>query len=178
MQVQESTRSDEFRSLRLKGVRIVLGGFPKMAKMVRVTLSMSPELLAQFDRTQAGLCSPNRSESVRRLMQSQVSCEVWNEEKREVVATLTLIYECRCSDLARRLTALQHEGLDLIVATNRVHLDTELCMEVLIMKGRADRLSDLATRIGGTRGVVHGGLVVAMTDGVSKALILGQEPWK
>ncbi len=103
-------------------------------------------------------------------MQDAITSETLCCEDRIVVATLTLNYRHSCIDLARRLTAIQHDGLELVVSTTRVHIDADRCLEVLILKGRVADLSDLASRLCGTRGVLHGELVVATTDGASRVL--------
>ncbi len=138
-----------------------------MAKTIRVTLSMNSDLLEQFDRTRTGRCASNRSEAVRLLMQDSITPETSNKDDRDVAATLTLTYGSHCSELVRRLTELQHQVLDLVVSTTRVHLEAGLCMEVIILKGRSARLSDFASRLGGTKGVWHGGLVVASSESAS-----------
>jgi CopG family nickel-responsive transcriptional regulator len=49
------------------------------------------------------------------------------------------------------------------MAATHVHLDHHNCLEVVIMKGKAGDLNDLANGILSLRGVKHGQLVVTST---------------
>ena len=59
-------------------------------------------------------------------------------------------------DLARRLTQMQHDEHDIIIATLHVHLDHHNCLEVLILKGEAARVRALADKLISCKGVKHG----------------------
>jgi CopG family transcriptional regulator, nickel-responsive regulator len=74
------------------------------------------------------------------------------------VATLTYVYDHHVTDLQTRLTSLQHKH-DIVLSAMHVHLDHHDCIEVLVMKGRADEIRKLADVILGARGVKHGQLV-------------------
>ena len=58
--------------------------------------------------------------------------------------------------LARRLTQMQHDEHDIIIATLHVHLDHHNCLEVLILKGEAARVRALADKLISCKGVKHG----------------------
>jgi CopG family nickel-responsive transcriptional regulator len=61
---------------------------------------------------------------------------------------------------------MQHELGDQVRSTMHVHLDTERCLEVIVMRGRADRLQKAAETLFATRGVLQGSIeIVADTSG-------------
>ena len=60
--------------------------------------------------------------------------------------------------LPGRLTAAQHHHYGQIISSLHVHLDHDHCLEVLVVRGRARALRDLAERLIATRGVKHGRL--------------------
>ena len=66
-------------------------------------------------------------------------------------------------DLTRRLDEVQHDYTDEIVSTMHVHLDHHNCLEILALKGRGERVYELADRLLGLRGVKHGELTCAAT---------------
>jgi CopG family transcriptional regulator, nickel-responsive regulator len=78
----------------------------------------------------------------------------------EAVGALTLVYDHHTRDLSERLTRLQHELGDDVRAALHVHLSHDLCLEVVVMRGKSDRLQALADRILAIRGVKHGGIQI------------------
>ena len=59
-------------------------------------------------------------------------------------------------DLAERLTALQHDHHDLVVASTHVHLDHENCLETVMLRGRTEVVRRFADALIAERGVRHG----------------------
>ena len=78
----------------------------------------------------------------------------------EGVAALTLVYDHRVRDLSEKLTELQHQLGDDVRAALHIHLDHDLCLEVVVMHGKSDRLKLIADRILAMRGVKHGGIEI------------------
>ena len=60
-----------------------------------------------------------------------------------------------------RLTDLQHGQLDRVVTTTHVHLDQRRCLEVILLRGPAGQIRELADNLIGTKGVETGRLVLA-----------------
>ena len=77
------------------------------------------------------------------------------------MGVVTLIYDHHVSRIARRLTDLQHHHLDRVVTTTHVHLDEHRCLEVILLRGPARQIRDLADDLIGTKGVETGRLVLA-----------------
>ena len=71
------------------------------------------------------------------------------------VGVLTYIYSHDQRELSQRLLHLEHERHTEVISTVHIHLDHDSCFEVLIMRGRADRLRSLADKLMATRGVRH-----------------------
>ena len=82
--------------------------------------------------------------------------EEWHQADGQGAGTLTLVYDHHKNDLARRLTQMQHDEHDIIIATLHVHLDHHNCLEVLILKGEAARVRALADKLISCKGVKHG----------------------
>jgi CopG family nickel-responsive transcriptional regulator len=87
----------------------------------------------------------------------------WAEGDKELAGTLSLVYDHHHSELAQKLTEIQHDDHDLIVSVLHVHLDHHNCLEVLVLKGSAERIKGLADRLIATKGVVHGHLGLTTT---------------
>ena len=127
-----------------------------MGKLTRFGVSLDEELLEPFD----ALCSvkgySNRSEAISDLIRKALVAEEWQQADGQGAGTLTLVYDHHKNDLARRLTQMQHDEHDIIIATLHVHLDHHNCLEVLILKGEAARVRALADKLISCKGVKHG----------------------
>ena len=127
-----------------------------MGKLTRVGVSLDEELLEPFDALCAIKGYSNRSEAIRDLIRKALVAEEWQQADGQGAGTLTLVYDHHKNDLARRLTQMQHDEHDIIIATLHVHLDHLNCLEVLILKGEAARVRALADKLISCKGVKHG----------------------
>jgi len=134
-----------------------------MGQIVRFGVSLDAELLAPFDELCARRGYSNRSESIRDLIRKALVEERWEQDGDECAGTLSLVYDHHHSDLSRKLTALQHDDHDIIVAALHVHLDHHNCLEVLILKGVPSRVRSLVDRLCAMRGVKHGAFSTTST---------------
>ena len=127
-----------------------------MGKLTRFGVSLDEELLEPFDALCAVKGYSNRSEAIRDLIRKALVAEEWHQADGQGAGTLTLVYDHHKNDLARRLTQMQHDEHDIIIATLHVHLDHHNCLEVLILKGEATRVRALADKLISCKGVKHG----------------------
>ena len=127
-----------------------------MGKLTRFGVSLDEELLEPFDALCAVKGYSNRSEAIRDLIRKALLAEEWHQADGQGAGTLTLVYDHHKNDLARRLTQMQHDEHDIIIATLHVHLDHHNCLEVLILKGEAARVRALADKLISCKGVKHG----------------------
>ena len=122
------------------------------------------DLLRRFDEQIARRGDvANRSEAVRDLIRASIAKEQMRTPDEHVIGSLTMIYDHHTGDLTRRLDEVQHDYTDEIVSTMHVHLDHHNCLEILALKGRGERVYELADRLLGLRGVKHGELTCAAT---------------
>jgi CopG family nickel-responsive transcriptional regulator len=121
---------------------------------------LADELLAAFDKLISGKGYASRSEAIRDLIRDYLAEEAWRAGKGQAVGTVTLVYDHHTADLQEKLTSIQHDEVDVVVSTLHVHLDRHHCLEVLVVRGRADKIRKLADRLIGARGVKHGKLTL------------------
>jgi CopG family nickel-responsive transcriptional regulator len=129
--------------------------------LVRFSVAIGGELLRKFDQYRQTHRYPNRSEAVRGLMRGALIEDVIADDASEAMGVVTLIYDHHVGRIARRLTDLQHDHLDRVVTTTHVHLDAHRCLEVILLRGPAREIRDLANDLIGTKGVETGRLVLA-----------------
>jgi CopG family transcriptional regulator, nickel-responsive regulator len=130
--------------------------------LVRFGVAIERSLLRDLDAL-AHKRDCTRSELLRDLGRAEVG-RAKVAEGVEAVGALTLVYDHHTRDLSEKLTALQHDLGDDVRAAMHVHLSHDLCLEVVVIRGRSDRLAELAEQILAIRGVKHGGIEIIPAD--------------
>lgn len=133
-----------------------------MSELVRLSISLESSLADKLDRQVDRARFENRSEFVRDLIRRSLVEEEW-ERGREVLGTITLIYDHHQAGLGDKLTALQHEHHANVLASTHVHLDHHLCAEMIMMRGKPDVLRHLADGMKSLKGVLHAALAFSST---------------
>jgi CopG family nickel-responsive transcriptional regulator len=134
--------------------------------LTRFGVAMETSLLAQFDQlVQERSCT--RSELFRDLARAEIVRSLANQRV-DAFASVTIVYNHHVRELSERLTQMQHELGDQVRSTMHVHLDDERCLEVIVMRGRADRLQKVAGTLFATRGVIQGSIEIVV-EGISDA---------
>jgi len=126
--------------------------------LVRFGVALEGSLLRDLDavvRERGG----TRSELFRDLARAEVG-RAKVPKAVDAIATLTLVYDHHVRDLSERLTDLQHELGEQVRATLHVHITHDLCLEVIVIRGRSDRLQNIADRLLALRGVKQGGIEI------------------
>jgi len=132
----------------------------------RVGISLEESLLKQFDRLIEQRGYQNRSEAIRDLIRDQLVQEQWSERDKdggEKVAVVSLVYDHDSSSLSQKLTHIQHEHHRAVVSALHVHLDAHNCLEVLILRGKAQEIITMGESLVSTRGVKYGKVMPATT---------------
>src|SRR4030042_568755 len=134
-----------------------------MADLVRFGVSIPDDLLDKFDVLIAEKGYTNRSEAIRDLIRDRLVEDEWGASEHDVVGTVTVVYNHEQSDLAQKLTQIQHRQHELVISSLHVHLDQHNCLEVLIMRGRSDDVKKVGQLLISTRGVKHGKITMTTT---------------
>jgi CopG family transcriptional regulator, nickel-responsive regulator len=127
-----------------------------MADLSRVTISLEDGLLQSFDQFIANRSYANRSEAIRDLIRDRLIAESAQDEKKEIVAVVTIVFDHHARELAAKLIDKQHSHHNIVISSMHVHLGTRHCLEVSILRGPGKLVQTLADEIIGTRGVLHG----------------------
>ncbi len=138
---------------------------PKTSRLIRFGVSMEKELLDQFDSLCSARGYENRSEAIRDMVRNLLIENKLKEENTEGVGTLTLVYNHHQRELEEKLTEYQHHHLNVIVSSVHLHLTAHLCLEVLLLRGKAKEIKKVADGLIATKGVQHGKLVMTTMAG-------------
>ena len=133
-----------------------------MSDLVRLSLSLEKPLLDRLEKMMETSRYTNRSEFVRAMIRSHLVDREWEKDE-EVVGTITLVYDHNARQLTGKLTRLQHRRHTDILATTHVHLDSHLCAEMILAKGSAHQIREIADLLRQQKGVLHASLSMSST---------------
>lgn len=133
-----------------------------MPDLERLSFSLERPLLERLERLREEAGYGNRSEFLRDMIRGRLVDRAWELDE-EAVGTITLVYDHHTRRLNERLTDLQHDHHEVILATTHVHLDHHHCVEVILVRGRAGRIRAIADALQKQKGVLHGGLSMSAT---------------
>ena len=124
----------------------------------RVGVSFEPELLERFDELIRAKGYTNRSEAIRDLVRDSIMEADTDDGKGDAFGTLTMVYDHHSGDVTDRLMHLQHHHLEEIISTTHIHMDEDMCLEVMIVRGEVREVRRLADNVRAVRGDKHGEL--------------------
>ncbi|MBE6527778.1 MAG: nickel-responsive transcriptional regulator NikR [Thermoplasmata archaeon] len=137
-----------------------------MTGVTRIGVSLEPNLLEAFDNDIAKKGYSSRSEALRDLVRDSLAENEWKNENEWMVGTIVLVYDHTASTVGDRLTDAQHHHHGLVKTSVHVHLDDNLCMEILICEDKLGELKEFANEITSIKGVLRGRLtMVAPSSG-------------
>lgn len=132
-----------------------------MSDLVRFSVSLEKSLLDEFDRHCAGGRFATRSDGIRQLLREKFTADAWAADAGDVAASLTLVFDHHKTTLTDQLLEVQHRHGEHVVSSMHVHLDHDLCMEVIVLRGSAHALQHLAAELSGLKGIHQAQLVIA-----------------
>ncbi|MFH0771976.1 MAG: nickel-responsive transcriptional regulator NikR [Candidatus Omnitrophota bacterium] len=133
-----------------------------MSKLVRFGISLEENLLKKFDSHLKEGGYTNRSEAIRDLIREGLVEREWQDDE-EITGAVTLVYDHHKRELVNRLVGIQHSYHDNTISTQHLHLDRDNCLEIIAVKGRADRIKALYGRLKAEKGVKHALLAMSTT---------------
>ncbi len=134
-----------------------------MSELVRLSMALEQQLLERLERLVKASRYTNRSEFIRDLIRQRLVEQQWADQRQEVIGTITMVYDHHARQLADKLVDIQHDHHDSILATTHVHLSHDLCAEMIMLRGSAARVRELADRLRQQRGVLHATLAMSST---------------
>ena len=129
----------------------------------RFGVSLESELLEELDKLVIQRRFPNRSQAIRYLIKKNKVEDKWAGDE-EVTGAIVINYDHHIRELHKKVNSLQHEYHCLILAGQHIHIDDHNCIEVIAVKGQAQKLIKLANKMKALKGIKHGELVMSGSD--------------
>ena len=135
-----------------------------MNQLSRFGVSLEEDLLQAFDQSIGGQGYQNRSEAIRDLIRDHLIQKKIGKSDEEVVGVISLLYDHRTHHLSDVLADMQHKADVTVNASLHIHLDAHNCLEVIVARGRSDKVHQVAGKLIATKGVQNGKLMTTITE--------------
>jgi CopG family nickel-responsive transcriptional regulator len=137
-----------------------------LARRARFTVSVDEHLLERFDELTRREGFATRSEAIMDCMRRRAVEKEWAAGK-EVAGAIGLVYDHHRRALVSRLMDIQHDFGGVIVCTQHIHLDHDNCLELVVVKGPAEKIRALVERFKSVKGLKHNELMMTTTGRLS-----------
>lgn len=126
-----------------------------MSELKRFGVSIEKELLKSFDRYIKNNDYGNRSEALRDLVRKALVEDRWLESRSSGAGAIILVYDHHQKELLEKIISIQHDLKEIIVSSLHVHIDHDNCLEVIIVRGKIEKIKRLESRLKSSKGVKH-----------------------
>lgn len=133
-----------------------------MADLVRLSFSLEKNLYDRLESVARTRQYGNRSEFIRDILRDRLVEDEW-EKNHETLGTITLVYNHHHRKTNQALTGVMHRHHTVVLATTHIHLDEAICAEMIMLRGRARQLREIADSLGQQKGVLHTALSMSST---------------
>ncbi len=130
------------------------------AKVVRLGVSLEPELLRLLDRWVEERNSRSRSDAIRALIRKELAGRTLADPGADALGVVALLYRHEAPNVLRRLTRAQHRWGSHIRSTSHVHLEGDACAEIVILLGQRREVDRATVDLQGVKGVMEGAALV------------------
>ncbi len=131
--------------------------------VIRFGVSLEQHLMDDLDKYVEENQFPNRSQAIRNLIERNIVEKKWKCNN-EVAGAIVLLYDHHKRDISKKANTVQHDYYKNILSSQHVHLNHDMCLETIAVKGKAKQLTEIADKLIALKGVQHGKLVMTKTD--------------
>ena len=131
--------------------------------LARFGVSLDEDILKSLNEFVIENKLPNRSQAIRHLVEKNLVEKKW-QCNQIVAGAVVLLYDHHKGDVTIKSNDIQHEYFDVILSSQHFHLSHENCLEIVAVKGTANRLTDLSDKLIGIKGIIHGKLVMSRAE--------------
>lgn len=131
--------------------------------VVRFSVSLEEELLNELDLFSKNNNFANRSQALRHLIEKNIVEKKWHCNN-VVAGAVVMIYDHHKKDILARSNDIQHDYFDVILSSQHFHLNPDICLEIVAVRGKAKKLTELSDKLISIKGIKHGKLIMSKTD--------------
>jgi CopG family nickel-responsive transcriptional regulator len=131
--------------------------------LARFGVSLDEDILKALDEFVIENKLPNRSQAIRHLVEKNLVEKKW-QCNQIVAGAIVMLYDHHKGDVTIKSNDIQHEYFDVILSSQHFHLSHENCIEIVAVRGIANRLTELSDKLIGIKGIIHGKLVMSRVE--------------
>lgn len=131
--------------------------------LARFGVSLDEDILKALDEFVIENNLPNRSQAIRHLVEKNLVIKKW-QCNNIVAGAIVMLYDHHKGDVTTKSNDIQHQYFDVILSSQHFHLSHDNCLEIIAVKGSANKLTELSDKLIGIKGIIHGKLVMSRTD--------------
>lgn len=131
--------------------------------VTRFGVSLEGKLLESFDSFVSDNNFANRSQAVRHLIEKNIVEKKW-QCNNIVAGAIVMVYNHHKKDILSKSNHIQHDYFDIILSSQHFHLSNDNCLEIIAVKGAANKLTELSEKLIGIKGIKHGKLIMSKAD--------------
>ncbi|MDD2523477.1 MAG: nickel-responsive transcriptional regulator NikR [Endomicrobiia bacterium] len=127
-----------------------------MSKLARFGVSINDDLLKKFDSLVHKQKYPTRSKAIEDLIIETIdNSDIFSDEDTVSIGYIDMIYDHHKRQLLNKITEIQHKFHDIILSSQHVHINHDLCLELIVVKGLKSNIKKLSGMLKATKGIKH-----------------------
>ena len=113
-------------------------------KVSRVSFSVQPRLLREFDSVWRSMGYEERSKALHNVIRGMIGDhELESNPESMVVGGILLLYDHSKRGIDHDITEIGHNYISIIASTTHVHLDEERCLDITTVRGKLGDILEL-----------------------------------
>lgn len=122
--------------------------------MKRFGVSVENDILEKFDRYIKEKGYANRSKVIKDLIREELVKHSWSGDK-EVAGVISIVYDHHKRELVDKIINIQHNFHEIIISSQHIHLDHYNCLEVIVTRGKPQKIQLLSDKLKAVKGICH-----------------------
>ena len=116
----------------------------RQEKVSRVSFSVQPKLLREFDNVWHLMGYEERSKAIQNVIRGTIGDQrLKSNPKSVVVGGILLLYDHSKREIDHDITEIGHDYISVIASTTHVHLDKERCLDITTVRGKLGDILEL-----------------------------------
>ena len=129
-----------------------------MDNVVRIGVSLEPDLLAAFDDTISKKGYVSRSEAIRDLVRDSLAESSWKNDEMEMLGVFIIVIDLKTTNVLEKIDSVYRSHSSILSHTTSVPVDNYSKMDIVVTGGRLRDLRAFLNEITSIKGVLRGKL--------------------
>ena len=129
-----------------------------MDNVVRIGVSLEPELLNSFDEAISKKGYVSRSEAIRDLVRDSLAENTWKNDNENMIGVFIIVIDLRVTNVLEKVDAIYRNHSEIFSYSSSVPVDSYSKMDIVVADGKLCDLRNFLSDITSTKGVLRGKL--------------------